>query len=289
MSTPSTGEPTDLEQSPVRRAEQLLGTVGSERRSASSAESVAANSAWWDADADDYHVEHGEFLGVADFVWCPEALREADARLLGEVGGRDVLEVGCGSAPCARWLTAEGARVVGLDLSAGMLRYAAAANEATGIDVPLVRANAERLPFASESFDVACSAFGAVPFVSSLAAVFGEVARVLRPGGRWVFAVVHPVRWMFPDDPSSEGMRVLRSYFDRTPYVETDDAGVPLYAEYHRTLGDHVREVTAAGLVIDDVVEPEWQEGNLQVWGGWGPHRGRYVPGTAIFVTHLPG
>ena len=47
--------------------------------------------------------------------------------------------------------------------------YAAAANEATGVDVPLVRANAERLPFASETFDIACSAFGAVPFVADLA------------------------------------------------------------------------------------------------------------------------
>src|SRR5687767_8787245 len=137
-----------------RTAERLLGTVGSERRWAGSAESVAANSAWWDADADDYHVEHGEFLGVADFVWCPEALREEDARLLGEVAGKDVLEVGCGSAPCARWLAGQGAHVTAFDLSSGMLRYAAAANEATGIDVPLVRANAECLPFASGSFDV---------------------------------------------------------------------------------------------------------------------------------------
>ena len=38
-----------------------------------------------------------------------------------------------------------------------------------------------------------------------------------------------------------------------------------------------------------ETVEPEWVEGNLQVWGGWGPHRGRYVPGTAIFLTRLPG
>src|SRR5919206_231420 len=70
-----------------------------------------------------------------------------------------------GSAPCARWLAAAGARVVGLDLSSAMLRYAAAAGELTGIEVPLVRANAERLPFATGAFDLACSAFGAVPFV----------------------------------------------------------------------------------------------------------------------------
>jgi SAM-dependent methyltransferase len=268
---------------PVRTAERLLGTVGSERRTASSAESVAANSAWWDADADDYHVEHGEFLGVADFVWCPERLREADAHLLGDVAGRDVLEVGCGSAPCARWLAAEGAHVVGLDLSAGMLRYAAAANEATGIDVPLVRANAERLPFASASFDVACSAFGAVPFVNDMAGLFGEVARVLRPGGSWVFAVTHPMRWIFPDDPGPNGLRVTGSYFDRTPYVEVDAEGRATYVEYHRTLGDFVRALAGAGFTLLDLVEPEWPDGLADEWGQWSPLRGALFPGTAIF------
>ncbi|WP_460399423.1 class I SAM-dependent methyltransferase [Actinophytocola sediminis] len=289
MSTPSPGESSQLEPPPVRRAEQVLGTIGSERRPATSAESVAANSAWWDADADDYHDEHGEFLGVADFVWCPESLREADARLLGEVAGRDVLEVGCGSAPCARWLAVEGARVVGLDLSAGMLRYGAAANEATGLTVPLIRANAERLPFADGSFDIACSAFGAVPFVSSLTAVFGEVARVLRPDGAWVFAVTHPMRWIFPDDPGPNGLRVSGSYFDRRPYVEVDADGQATYVEYHRTLGDIVRALTATGLTIVDLIEPEWPAELTEVWGQWSPLRGQLFPGTAIFRTRRAG
>ncbi len=266
-----------------RTAERLLGTVGSERRTAGSAESVAANSAWWDADADDYHVEHGEFLGVADFVWCPEALREEDARLLGDVTGKNVLEVGCGSAPCARWLADHGARVTAFDLSAGMLRYAAAANVATGIDVPLVRANAERLPFATGAFDVACSAFGAVPFVADLPGTFREIARVLRPGGAWVFAVTHPMRWIFPDDPGPDGLRVTGSYFDRTPYVEVDAEGRATYVEHHRTLGDFVRALTGAGLVLEDLVEPTWPEDLTEVWGQWSPLRGELFPGTAIF------
>jgi SAM-dependent methyltransferase len=275
--------PADDPGAPARTAERVLGTVGSERRSASSAESVAANAAWWDADADDYHAEHGEFLGVADFVWCPERLREADARLLGDVAGRDVLEVGSGSAPCARWLAAQGARVTAFDLSAGMLRYAAAANEATGIDVPLVRANAERLPFASGSFDIACSAFGAVPFVADLAGTFREVARVLRPGGSWVFAVTHPMRWIFPDDPGPNGLRVTGSYFDRTPYVEVDADGHATYVEYHRTLGDFVRALTGAGFTLLELVEPEWPDGHADEWGQWSPLRGALFPGTAIF------
>ncbi|TNC17408.1 class I SAM-dependent methyltransferase [Georgenia sp. 311] len=252
------------------------------------AAAARANGRWWSENAGEYIDEHGAFLGDADFRWCPEGLREEDARLLGDVEGRRVLEVGAGAGQCSRWLAGRGADVLATDIAPGMVAQSAELDRRTGWRVPAVVADARALPLADDSFDVAFTAFGAIPFVPDAQRVHAEVARVLRPGGRWVFAVVHPVRWIFPDDPSPEGMRVLRSYFDRTPYVETDDAGAPLYAEYHRTFGDHVREVAAAGLVIDDVVEPEWQEGNLQVWGGWGPHRGRYVPGTAIFVTHLP-
>jgi hypothetical protein len=110
---------------------------------------------------------------------------------------------------------------------------------------------------------------------------------VLRPGGRLGFSVTHPLRWAMPDDPSPAGLRITGSYFDRTPYVEVDDAGTPVYVEHHRTLGDWVRALTSAGFVIDDLVEPEWPAGHDRVWGGWGPDRGRLVPGTAIWLAHV--
>ena len=94
--------------------------VGTRHRAADQAVSRAANRRWWDADADDYHREHGSFLGDADFVWCPENLREQDVQLLGDatqLAGARILEVGCGSAPCARYLAAHGAQVVAFDLS----------------------------------------------------------------------------------------------------------------------------------------------------------------------------
>lgn len=276
---------------PGASAEALLGTAGIARRAVGSAESQRASRAWWDADAADYLAEHGRDIGDVDFVWCPEGLREADAHLLGDPGdlrGRRVLEVGCGSAPCARWLAAQGASPVALDLSGAMLRHAAELNRATGLDVPLVQAGAERLPFADAAFDAACSAFGAVPFVAEPQRVMREVARVLRPGGRWVFAVNHPMRWMFSDDPGPGGLTVTQSYFDRTPYLEVDEHGAATYVEHHRTLGDRVRDVVAAGLVLDDIVEPEWPEGHDRVWGQWSPLRGALFPGTAIFVTHRP-
>jgi SAM-dependent methyltransferase len=241
-------------------------------------ENRRASRRWWDGDADAYQAEHGDFLGSADFVWCPEGLREADAGLLGDVAGRRVLEVGCGAASCARWLATQGARVVGIDLSAGMLRHAGGA-------VPLVQGDAMALPFASSSFDSACSAFGAVPFVDDSARLMREVYRVLRPGGRWVFAVTHPMRWIFLDDPGEPGLVAVHSYFDRTPYVEIDSSGTPTYVEHHRTLGDRIRELVAAGFVLRDLVEPEWPQGHERVWGQWSPLRGRVFPGTAIFVA----
>jgi SAM-dependent methyltransferase len=257
------------------------------RREASQRETVEANRSWWDANADEYQAEHGGYLGDARFLWCPEGLYEDEAKLLGDVAGLDVLEVGCGAAQCARWLADQGARVAALDLSARQLQHARRIDEQEGrAPLRLVQADATRLPFAAESFHLLCSAFGAIPFVADSARLMREAARVLRPGGLWVFAVPHPVRWALPDLPGEEGLVVRHSYFDRRPYVEQDEQGRAGYVEHHRTLGDRVRELTQAGLRLVDLVEPEYPADLGEPWGGgWSALRGRLIPGTAIFVT----
>ncbi|WP_307872599.1 class I SAM-dependent methyltransferase [Paractinoplanes ovalisporus] len=259
----------------------------SPRRAITDDESRVASRGWWDSDADDYQAEHGAFLGDLDFVWCPEGLREADARLLGDVRGKRVLELGAGAAAGARWLDGQGAEVTALDLSAGMLRHAREAGARTGVRVPLVQADALALPFADSVFDIVCTAFGAIPFVADSGAAMREVARVLRTGGTWVFSITHPMRWIFWDEPDETGLVARNSYFDRTPYVERDDTGVPTYVEQHRTLGDRVRELVAAGFVLRDLIEPDWPAGHEETWGQWSPLRGRLFPGTAIFVSDL--
>ncbi|MDQ1712896.1 MAG: hypothetical protein QOE45_2346 [Frankiaceae bacterium] len=245
------------------------------RRPAGPDETRRANAAFWDAYAPGYQRDHASELGTASFVWSPEGAREDDLGLLGAVEGRRVLDVGCGAGQTTRWLAARGARVAAFDLSMAQLRLAGAG--------PYVRADAESLPFADAAFDLACSAYGALPFVADSARVMREVARVLRPGGRWVFSVTHPVRWCFPD--TETGLTVTTSYFDRTPYVEQGEDGVATYVEHHRTFGDRVREAVAAGLAVVDVVEPEWPDGHETTYEQWGPLRGRLIPGTAIWVT----
>ena len=143
-------------------------------------------------------------------------------------------------------------------------------------------------PFADDSFDVAFSSFGALQFISDLDQAVAETARVLRPGGRFAFSITHPTRWMFPDDPGEGGLVASQSYWDRTPYVEIDDAtgeGVVRRAPPHpgRLGGSPGRH----GFVITDLLEPEWPEGHDRIWGGWSEIRGRLTPGTAIFGARL--
>ena len=208
-----------------------------------------------------------------------------------------VLEIGAGAGQCSRWLARgtpgcgwsratcrwgccgrpAGSRRRG-DRGGGGADAGGTASDVPRRPLPLLQCDGLALPLADASVDRVFTAYGVVPFVADSGAVLAEAARVLRPGGRFVFSTSHPVRWAFPDDPGPAGLTATTSYFDRTPYVESE-SGVVTYAEHHRTLGDLVRQVVAAGLVLTDLVEPEWPARNEATWGGWSPLRGRAAAG----------
>lgn len=258
------------------------------RRVLDEREATGASRTYWESAARAYQAEHGAALGGDRFLWGPEGLDEAMAGLLGPVAdlrGRRVLEVGGGAGQCSRWLRRQGVDAVAVDISVEQLRLARELDLRTGTSVPVAAADALHLPVADASVDAAFSAYGAPQFVADAGALLTEVARVVVPGGRWVFSVTHPVRWCFPDDPGPDGLVAQDSYFDRRPYVEHDAGGRPTYAEHHRTLGDRVRDLRSAGFELLDLVEPEWPSGLTATWGQWSPLRGAILPGTAIFVS----
>lgn len=100
---------------------------------------------------------------------------------LGPPRGRRILDLGCGKGRFARVLAARGARVVGLDVSAGML---AAARDS---GIACLRGSARRLPFATASFDaaIAVEVFEHLE-PAAVADACAEIRRVLRPGGTFV-------------------------------------------------------------------------------------------------------
>src|SRR3546814_20316385 len=86
--------------------------------------------------------------------------------MLGGVRDKDVLEVGSGAGQCSRWVTSQGGRGIGLDVSERQLQHSRRIDAETGIVVPSVCGTATALPFSDATFAVVFSSFGALPFVA---------------------------------------------------------------------------------------------------------------------------
>ena len=121
----------------------------------------------------------------------PVQVLEADAmtRLLPDVRDQVVLDLGCGKGRISRLALERGAReTVGVDVSEAMLKAAAAALPAAA---RWVKANVQRLPFETASFDVVVCAL-MMGHVADLERALSEIARVLRPGGVLLLSDFHP-------------------------------------------------------------------------------------------------
>src|SRR4051812_41631074 len=160
-----------------------LARAASQQRSATYC-GMEPGAAAYDEVADAYHEAlDPEGLGLRDPVF---------QQLLTDVAGAHVLALACGQGRDARLLADLGATWVGVDVSEHMLEYARRFEQTTPRGVRYVRGDAQDLEaFDDESFDgiVAHMALMDIPKVE---ATVGSVARVLRPGGWFVFSIVHP-------------------------------------------------------------------------------------------------
>jgi SAM-dependent methyltransferase len=200
----------------------------------------------WDAAAEAYQQRHADAIQHDRPHWGMWQIPEAELRALGELEGRDVLELGCGAAQFGLSLVRQGARVTGIDNSATQLEFARAN---AGDAMTLVHGSAESLPFADASFDVVCCDHGAMGFTDPRIVV-PEVARVLRPGGRFAFSGLTPVEWITYDaDADAPSGALQRAYFGMRS-LEADDG-----VEFMLTYGDWIRVFVGAGLAVRDLIE----------------------------------
>ncbi len=174
---------------------------------------------------------------------------EAELEVLGDVAGKDLLELGCGAAQWSISLAKLGARPTGLDLSPRQLEHARQAMADAGVDFPLVEASAEDVPLDDESFDVVFCDHGAFNFADPLRLV-PECGRLLRPGGFLAFSMVTPVFDIFWDNArETVGEAPLNNYFEHRGFE--DDEGVDFQLPY----GEWIRLFRSNGFVIEDLIE----------------------------------
>ncbi|HEY7018837.1 MAG TPA: methyltransferase domain-containing protein [Gaiellaceae bacterium] len=129
-----------------------------------------------------------------DRAWSQEAITwgkwgqpESELRILPDVTGKDVIELGCGTAYFGSWLKRAGAdRVVGVDVTPAQLETARRLNEQHGRGLELIEANAEHVPLPDASFDLVFSEYGASIWCDPKLWI-AEAARLLRPRGELVF------------------------------------------------------------------------------------------------------
>lgn len=106
-------------------------------------------------------------------------------KLLGDVNGLRILDLGCGDGTFAIELARRGAEVIGIDASRSMIEAACRRSSAQNLDVVFYQAKADAIPFAEGTFD-AVVAITILCFVRDATPEFREIGRVLRPGGRLV-------------------------------------------------------------------------------------------------------
>jgi SAM-dependent methyltransferase len=184
---------------------------------------------------------------------------DADLGVLGDVSGRDVLELGCGAGQFGIVLARKGARVAGLDNSERQLEHARRNVAAAAVDMELVHASAESLPFPDARFDLVVADHGANRFADPYLWV-PECARVLRPGGRLVFSGGTPFDVMcLNDETDTWDERLHRPYFGLHRRVFDDEDGVVV--EFELGYGDWIRLFTRSGFLVEELVEVRPPEG----------------------------
>ncbi len=180
--------------------------------------------------------------------------------LIGEVKNTRICDLACGQGRVARYLANRGAHVVGVDLSAKLLAIARRQEETDPRGIEYVQADAQNLDTQVLGLFDGVVCFLALMDIPELASTLHSVARILQPGGWFVFAILHPCfhTSRSGEIETSEGaVRTIGRYFVEGYWRSDTRPGPPgKIGAYHRTLSTYVNTLTDAGLQLVRLSEP---------------------------------
>jgi len=198
-------------------------------------------------------------------------------RMIGDIEGKKVLDMGCGEGYFSRFFAKAGGEVTGVDLSDALVKAAVDEEERHSLGIKYFVADAANLNMLkSESFDVAFS-YMALLDIRNYEGAISEVSRVLKTGGRFVVLMEHPCFTLFRvlDGKVVSGWEThlckdgskkylyywVADYLQRHSYtVEWKHDRLPssfVTTGFHRPLSDYVNALTKHGLAITGLDEPQ--------------------------------
>ena len=187
---------------------------------------------------------------AADPHWGIWAVPQTDLAVLPpELAGKDVIELGCGTAYVCAWVARAGGRPVGIDNSERQLAAAQAMQDEFDIRFPLLHGNAEQVPYPDASFDVAISEHGAAAWCDPYRWI-PEAARLLRPGGELIFIRNSDLLTLCAPDAGPAGNTLRRTQFGLS---RVDDSGGAV--TFHLPHGPLIRLLRECGFVVEDLLE----------------------------------
>lgn len=197
--------------------------------------------------------------------------------LLGEVEGLRICDLACGQGRVARHLAERGAQVIGVDISRKLIEIGRRREDTRSRRVAYVQADAQGLDCIAESTFDGVICYLALMDIPVLEPAVRGIARVLRPGGWLVFAILHPC-YNPPRSGelvTSEGLfRTVAGYWDEGYWRSEARTGPPgKVGSFHRTLSTYLNALTDAGLTIERTAEP--------------PARGRMAEHRPVWL-HVP-
>jgi SAM-dependent methyltransferase len=204
-------------------------------------------------------------ISTDDVHYGPLAPGERELGLLGEVRGKQILEVGCGGGQNAVALAKWGAVCTGVDPSAAQLAHARRLAQEQGVAVQFAHGVAEDLSAMPDAaFDLVLSSY-AFDYVTKLERAYAEIARVLKPGGLFVFCQSHPwfqaVGWHLAGDPDSPEIADYASWPDIEEWDWRFEDGTSAPMRGHlRPLAQIVNGLVEAGFTLERMVEQNYAD-----------------------------
>ena len=200
---------------------------------------------WWDATSEYYQKEiSGDKMD--DVHYGPFGSSEKKLRLLGNVKGKKILELGCGGGQVSIALAKKGAICTGIDISLKQLQHAEKAAEKNKVNVKFMKLSISDLSgFKSSSYDIVISIF-ALQYVKDLTSVSRQVKRLLNRGGIFVFSLDNP--FYLTVNPNT--LEVSKSYNKTGLSVENEtwpDGSRHKFMIYKRKVSDIANAIISSG------------------------------------------